>query len=106
MLQVRARYPWALVPTKNNAGVEAAKRSAAMYAENFRWMRMDRMPDLCWPWRLGHEIGWTIPSPVDIRMDRIDDMELAADMEGLEGVRGCGGVYCALASREEPHRPP
>lgn len=98
MVEVRARYPWAILPAKCKVGVESAKNDAAMYAENFRWMRSDRVPELCWPWRLGHEIGWTIASPVDIRMDRIDDVELAADVEGVEAFAAAAG-YSALWRR-------
>lgn len=103
MVEVRARYPWALLPAKAQSNISAARHDAALYSKQFRWLRRDRVPELCWPWRLGHEVGWTIPSPVHVRMDRIEDLELsAADPEELQAAATAAG-YDALWRRGPVH---
>jgi hypothetical protein len=69
-------------------------------------MRRERVPELCWPARLGADFGWLIPSPVHIRMTPIDDIEIAGGDEqqaqafaattGYDSLWPRGGNYIAV----------
>ncbi|MGW2883430.1 hypothetical protein ACWDBP_46250 [Streptomyces sp. NPDC001233] len=39
-------------------------------------MRAERRPEHCAPWVMGQELGWRIPSPVDITLSPLDQSEL------------------------------
>jgi hypothetical protein len=76
-IRVRKREPWALVPIARTLPGGVARGQAEMYARSFRWIRRWRAPELCPSWRLGHEWGWNLLSPVDVVMTPLDDVEVA-----------------------------
>src|SRR4051794_15862752 len=71
------KYEWALLPRKAEVDARAATVRAELYERHFRWIRRRRARELCWPWRLAEELGWLIPSPVDVTMAPLDDAEVA-----------------------------
>lgn len=64
----RQNYGWALLPYKLRVDQTTIAEDAEMYAKYFRWVRRWRVPELCWPWRMSQEVGWIVPSPVDVRV--------------------------------------
>jgi hypothetical protein len=82
----RAVYPWALLPRKIKIDPKAKQEEARLIEENFRWLRISRSQELCWPWRIGQEIGWVIDSPVTVAMDALHDVEVACPPEMMHGV--------------------
>lgn len=72
------KFAWALPPERARIATEELKEHAATVEREFRWHRAGRAPELCWPWRLGAELGWIIRSPVDIRMEPFRDFEVEA----------------------------
>jgi len=44
-------------------------------------MRWVRSAAACPPWVMGQELGWIISSPVDVTMDRLDDIQFGAESE-------------------------
>jgi hypothetical protein len=75
-LSFQANHPWALLPRKIKVDLRAKQQEVEMFQENFHWVRMGRSSELCYPWRLGEEMGWVVDSPVDICMDAIHDVEV------------------------------
>jgi hypothetical protein len=75
----RAIYPWAMLPRKIKIDAATKQAEERIFEENFRWIRMSRTAELCWPWRLGQEIGWVIDSPVSIAMDGLHDIEAVCE---------------------------
>jgi hypothetical protein len=88
----RAIYPWAVLPRKIKIDAKAKEAEARMFEEQFRWIRISRSAELCWPWRLGQELGWVIDSPVTIAMDALHDVEAMcppADNRALSVAANC-----------------
>jgi hypothetical protein len=83
-VRFRAKYPWALLPYKCTIDIRTAKADAEMYERSFRWLRRNRVEQLCWPWRLGQEVGWVVPSPVDVEMSPLEDVEGWCPMDEME----------------------
>lgn len=83
-IRFSAKYDWALLPFKNSVSADDAKRTAEIYEQNFRWLRAYRTPEQCWPWRVGQELGWLVPSPVDISLSPLHDQEITADFPNEE----------------------
>lgn len=79
----RSVYPWAILPDKAKVDVKAKRDEVRMVEENFRWVRASRSAELCWPWRVAHELGWVIRCPVDITMDALNDVETACPPEHI-----------------------
>lgn len=67
--------PWALLPRKIKIDVKAKQEEVRIFEENFQWLRISRSEELCWPWRMGQEIGWVVDCPVNITMDALHDVE-------------------------------
>src|SRR5579862_9351242 len=73
----RQKYPWALLPYKHRVDLKTSEADAIVYAQNFRFLRRWRAPEMCWPWRIAQESGWIIPSPVEIQVQPVDAQEVA-----------------------------
>jgi len=82
----RALYPWALLPRKIKIDPQPKQSEVRVVEENFRWLRISRSPELCWPWRLGQELGWVIESPVSVTMDVLHDVEVHGPPEALRNL--------------------
>ncbi|WP_437907618.1 hypothetical protein WME95_06860 [Sorangium sp. So ce327] len=80
----RAIHRWALLPYKHRIETSDAARKAKLYEREFRWLRARRVPPLCRPWRLGQELGWLVPSPIDVRLTPIQGVEVEADHDSLQ----------------------
>jgi len=80
-IKFRALYPWAILPKALTLAQSEPREEAVLYRDNFRWLRRARIQDLCMPWRLGQQVGWTIHCPVDIHMTPIADIELDRDVD-------------------------
>ncbi|MDA5147331.1 hypothetical protein PEM37_38105 [Streptomyces sp. AD681] len=72
----RQIQPWALVPSKYEVDRQRSRSDAAVYRENFRFVRAERRPEYCAPWVMGRELGWQVLSPVDITFTPLDQIEL------------------------------
>src|SRR4029077_14660908 len=81
-----AVHAWAILPRKVKIDPKPKQEEIRMMAENFRWVRFTRSAELCWPWRLGQEIGWVVESPVTVSMDALHDVEVASPAEVLRNV--------------------
>lgn len=77
------KYDWAVLPTENKIDWKRKKETAELYKHNFRWIRKNRVPELCWPWRLGQEIGWQILSPIDVMMSPVETLEVNCSKDEL-----------------------
>lgn len=75
-VRFRQRYPWALLPYRQRVDLKTREADAMMYAANFRFLRRYQVPEMCYPWRMGNESGWLIPSPIDMRVDPVDTHEV------------------------------
>lgn len=82
-VRFHARHPWAILPYKVKVDQGAARERASLYAQEFRWLRANRVPELCWPWRLGAELGWVVPSPVDVTFTPLGETEVDPEAEDL-----------------------
>lgn len=82
-VQFRARHPWALLPVEHRVGVDAARAKAELYKAEFRYVRANRVPEFCYPWRLGQELGWMVPSPIDVDLTPLREIEVAPDAQDL-----------------------
>jgi hypothetical protein len=80
----KIKHEWALLPHKHQVDRHAAALDAGIYARNFRWFRKTRTAAACWPWRVAQELGWVIPSPVDVHMTPLRDVEVACMPEEME----------------------
>ncbi|RAJ76929.1 MULTISPECIES: hypothetical protein [unclassified Streptomyces] len=76
-VQFTALQPWALVPDKHRVERAAARAERDAYAENFRYLRIPRLPADCPPWVLGQELGWQVRSPVTVPMSPLNDLGVA-----------------------------
>lgn len=74
-------YPWALLPSKNRIDRALERESAEIYAKHFRYERRVRSAVFCPPWVMGQELGWFIPSPIDITMEPLDDVQFTAESD-------------------------
>lgn len=81
---IRAKYPWALLPYKQKITHDTEETEVALYAQCFRWLRRTRIAERCWPWRLGQEVGWIVPSPVTVTMTPVRDVEVYCPPEDLK----------------------
>jgi hypothetical protein len=72
-------YEWALPPVPRRVSAEAARRTAALYEEHFRWVRRPRVGELRGASRLWSQVGWSIPSPVDIPLTPVHDVDVLFD---------------------------
>lgn len=79
-----ALHPWALLPFKHRVDASSAARKAELYAREFRWLRASRVGALCWPWRVGQELGWLVPSPVDVRFTPLCEVEVEPDPTAMQ----------------------
>lgn len=79
----RPKYGWSLIPEKVETSPRQAAQDAAAYRKYFRWMRRERVPELCRPWVMGNDIGWRIPSPVHIELHPLEDTEVSVDQGEL-----------------------
>ena len=80
-IEVSRQYPWAILPAKHRADRACEREAAAIYAEHFRYVRRVRSATACPPWVMGQELGWIISSPVDVTMDRLDDIQFGAESD-------------------------
>jgi hypothetical protein len=70
-------FAWAELPYKISVDSGAAKWRESVVAENFRWWRQSRVSEKCLSWRLARELGWVVPSPVDVTMQPLRDVEIS-----------------------------
>src|SRR5687767_6949833 len=80
-MKFNSKLPWAIVPTATKYDAARAKEQEQLLSQHFRWVRRSRAAELCWPWRLSQDIGWTVRSPVDVRLCPIHDQEIAVREE-------------------------
>jgi hypothetical protein len=71
------KHEWALLPFKAEVNDLNARESTQQYENSFRWFRRTRTAELCLPWKLAHQIGWLIPSPVDVTVSPVAQIEVA-----------------------------
>src|SRR5580704_12110261 len=83
-VRFKRKGDWALLPYKHRADRTSATEDADVYARSFRWIRRSRTAAACRPWRMAREMGWVVPSPVDIVMTPIRDIELACPPEDMD----------------------
>ncbi|MGW0409801.1 hypothetical protein ACWDZX_00555 [Streptomyces collinus] len=69
-------HPWALVPEQHRVDRSTAKATTGLYRESFRYVRAERRPEHCAPWVMGQELGWRIPSPIDVTLSPLDQTEI------------------------------
>jgi hypothetical protein len=72
-------HEWALIPHKLHVERGVVREKARIYEKNFRYLRIVRAPELCPPWVLGQELGWVVPSPVDVELTAVDDVQFDVD---------------------------
>ncbi|MFF4557699.1 hypothetical protein [Streptomyces sp. NPDC001422] len=75
----RPAHSWAIVPERRRVDRAAAKDTSAAYRKSFRHVRAERRPEHCAPWVMGQELGWRIPSPIDVTLSPLDQIEVASD---------------------------
>jgi hypothetical protein len=80
-IEVFRQHPWAILPAKPRVNRAAEREAAETYAKHFRYMRRVRSAAACPPWVMGQELGWIIASPVDVTMDRLDEVQFGAEPE-------------------------
>jgi hypothetical protein len=86
-IRVRKIHPWAVVPQKPRADRSGAREEAALLEAHFKYHRKFRAKELCPPWVLGHELGWTIASPITEILTPIQDVQIAEDIDPAEAGR-------------------
>ncbi|MDB9338382.1 hypothetical protein [Nodularia spumigena] len=82
----KQKYSWSILPFKQKVDLKLEKQKSQIYEQNFRWFRRSRVAELCVPWRLANEIGWIIPSPVDITLTPIHDIEISCAKEEISNI--------------------
>ncbi|MGW3956835.1 hypothetical protein ACWEKM_39385 [Streptomyces sp. NPDC004752] len=68
---------WCVLPDKPRLDRTAARADRDLYREEFRYLRITRLPAECPPWILGHTLGWTVRSPVPVTMTPLADLDVA-----------------------------
>jgi hypothetical protein len=82
----KKKYSWSILPFRKKIDVKLEKETSKIYEQNFRWFRRRRIAEFCTPWRLANEIGWIIPSPVDITFTPIHDIEISCLKEEIPNI--------------------
>ena len=75
-VRFRQLHAWSLLPAKHAVDRQSSRATAAVYRENFRFVRAERRPEHCAPWVMGKELGWEVASPVDVAFSPLDQIEL------------------------------
>ncbi|MEU4999364.1 hypothetical protein [Streptomyces sp. NPDC021622] len=97
----RQLQPWAVLPSKHQVDRQRSRSDAAVYRENFRFVRAERRPEHCAPWVMGQELGWRVHSPVDIDFTPLDQIELDGISEPEAAGRAANRTE--LWQREKTH---
>lgn len=90
-IQVRPLHEWAILPAKYQVDRNRARQEAQLLTTHFRYQRSVRYAEACPPWVMGQELGWVIPSPVNVTMTPLDDLQIAVD--GDEELREAGRLF-------------
>ncbi|MFG2732940.1 hypothetical protein [Streptomyces canus] len=100
-VRFRPLHEWALPPVKHTVDRQRSRDDAALYRENFRFVRAERRPEHCAPWVMGQELGWQVLSPVDLAFTPLDQIEL----DGITDPKGAGRAAnrSELWQREKSH---
>lgn len=77
------KFEWALPPAPPPPLKHNDEDERRLYAEHFRWVRRGRVAGSCAPYRLAHDIGWVVRSPVDIQISPIEDISFEAPHDEL-----------------------
>ncbi|MFF3207984.1 hypothetical protein [Streptomyces sp. NPDC002962] len=86
----RCLQPWALPPHEYQVDRSVAQASSKVYRESFRHVRAERIPEHCAPWAMGQELGWRIPSPVDIDFSPLAQTEVAVESDPRAAAKASG----------------
>ncbi|MCU7820434.1 hypothetical protein [Kitasatospora sp. DSM 101779] len=106
-MKFHALQPWALVPERRTVDIEAAKERERLYSDNFRFLRAARQPEFCAPWVLGQRIGWRIPSPVDVTLSPLPQVEISAqEAEAAAAAVGKQEVWLRSGTALAMDKPP
>lgn len=80
------KFEWSLAPLKPSIDIESAAQRKRYYENNFRWLRSDRLPEFCRPYRMAYELGWQILSPIDIILYPIEEIQFQASQDELDQI--------------------
>jgi hypothetical protein len=105
-ISFKRKFVWSVLPFKREVDDDISRKDAALYEAHFRWFRKSRVAEMCLPWRLGQELGWLIPSPVDVAMAPVRDIEIVhgidAELHEAASTMGATEVWkrdkCAFAT--------
>lgn len=90
----RKKYGWTILPYERKVDLQSERENSQIYEEHFRWFRRNRVGELCRPWRLSHEIGWIISSPIDVNFTPLHDFEVSGSSEDTS-------VICDITASNE-----
>jgi hypothetical protein len=108
MIRFIRLHDWAVLPRKRALDIDAARAKAKVYQEHFRYVRARRQAEFCSSWVLGQEYGWRVHSPVDVTLDRLDQVEVEPDDTPAEAVRAAAmsEVWVRQGTALALNRPP
>ncbi|WP_063791315.1 hypothetical protein [Streptomyces torulosus] len=86
---------------KRSVDRQGSRDTAAVYRDNFRFVRAERRPEHCAPWVMGRELGWEVTSPVDVAFTPLDQIELDGGTEPEAAGRAANRTE--LWQREKTH---
>lgn len=72
----KKNLPWVYLPSARTE--RNVKPEDNDVFNSFRYMRLSRRRENCWPWRLFDQMGWDIHSPVDVTLEPLIDIEMSA----------------------------
>ncbi len=106
-MKFTALHPWAILPRKVKIDTSARVEESRLMEEHFVWVRKTRSAELCWPSRMGQEIGWVVDSPVTVTMDALHDIEAIGPPESLRQLSMLANAsenWCFRDAEGKPNR--
>lgn len=64
---------WSIPPTKEEIKIEETNDA------QIRWFTKKRVKGACWPYKLAHELGWVIRSPIDVTIEPVEEVQVSVD---------------------------
>ncbi|HFK1754518.1 TPA: hypothetical protein ACGXP3_005003 [Bacillus cereus] len=65
---------WAILPEKN-----ILENREIYHGDDLRWIKNNRIKGACWPYKMAHDLGWIIKSPIDIQLEPVEEVQVQCE---------------------------